>query len=101
MILKMRQSHIFPNYGNSHELNLSIMEMVFRSRKIECSLPSSIIGIEDLASKFDKYFKDSLVIEVKELWNITDGLGLIYKRIVAEVHILPGHYRIIFHCYGD
>lgn len=101
MILKMRQSYIFPNYGNSHELNLSIMAMIFKSRKIESNLPPSSASVEDLALKFDEYFKGPFVGIVKELWNVADGLGLMYPYIRAEIHIFPGQYKIVFHCYGD
>lgn len=101
MKLIEKQSYLFQNRGIPHENNLNMIGMALTSRKIIHKVPVSVDFEPEAYVKACAGDTKEVMIDVQELWNAADALGLKYKRVEAEVLMMPRQYKIIFYCYGD
>lgn len=101
MRLIEKQSYLFQNRGIPHENNLNLIGLVLTSRKITHEVPVSVDFDSQAYAKACSKDSKEVMIDVQELWNAADALGLKYKRVEAKVTMMPRQYKIMFYCYGD
>lgn len=92
----------FQNYGLPHESNLNLIGLALSSRKIAHTIPISVdiqpeLFVKQLGPELTNQYAESL----EELWNMADDLGLVYKRVTAEVHVMERAYKILFKCLSE